>query len=582
MKGQMKNYEISNKSVKANGWVVTGLTLLLLAAMAGSCLLGAADIKFDEIWHSQIFWRLRLPRVLMSVLVGAVLSVCGAAYQSIFRNPLTDPYVLGVSSGASLGAAVAILLGLEAWLWGVGGMALAAALATVWLIYVHIKSDNVELKHIIEEFNRVALTRPEVAFTLIHNGKDINVLKKAKSLKFRIQDLLGSNVADPLVELQSDTSVVKISGYVCRPDLARKTPGNQYLFVNGRYFRSPYLHKAIMNAYGEMVAEGAIPSYFIYLETDPHSIDVNIHPTKTEIKFEEDSVVFQVLYAAVREALGSNSFGASIDFSRPAEGMPVFSNRYESFRPDVFAPSVEVDADYNPFNSEGGIPASGDAPAQAPSFRHGQDYSSYVHKTDDYGKLFDDSPVSKERQLIVIQGKYIVSPSATGMMVVSARRAKERILYEKFLKVLSAGGHVSQSALFPVQLRVGAVNVPLLQDNLPLLEKCGFDISILGVDTIVVSGVPDGYSCDPGMVEAMVSDLILILSDGTSSLPGVMESSLAEKFARLGAAEADPVGSQWDAAKLLDALFACENAEFTPSGKKIISEMSVEQMEKLF
>ena len=582
MKGQMKNYEISNKSVKANGWVVTGLTLLLLAAMAGSCLLGAADIKFDEIWHSQIFWRLRLPRVLMSVLVGAVLSVCGAAYQSIFRNPLTDPYVLGVSSGASLGAAVAILLGLEAWLWGVGGMALAAALATVWLIYVHIKSDNVELKHIIEEFNRVALTRPEVAFTLIHNGKDINVLKKAKSLKFRIQDLLGSNVADPLVELQSDTSVVKISGYICRPDLARKTPGNQYLFVNGRYFRSPYLHKAIMNAYGEMVAEGAIPSYFIYLETDPHSIDVNIHPTKTEIKFEEDSVVFQVLYAAVREALGSNSFGASIDFSRPAEGMPVFSNRYESFRPDVFAPSVEVDADYNPFNSEGGIPASGDAPAQAPSFRHGQDYSSYVHKTDDYGKLFDDSPVSKERQLIVIQGKYIVSPSATGMMVVSARRAKERILYEKFLKVLSAGGHVSQSALFPVQLRVGAVNVPLLQDNLPLLEKCGFDISILGVDTIVVSGVPDGYSCDPGMVEAMVSDLILILSDGTSSLPGVMESSLAEKFARLGAAEADPVGSQWDAAKLLDALFACENAEFTPSGKKIISEMSVEQMEKLF
>lgn len=445
-----------------------------------------------------------------------------------------------------------------------------------------LKSDNVELKHIIEEFNRVALTRPEVAFTLIHNGKDINALKKAKSLKFRIQDLLGSNVADPLVELQSDTSVVKISGYVCRPDLARKTPGNQYLFVNGRYFRSPYLHKAIMNAYGEMVAEGAIPSYFIYLETDPHSIDVNIHPTKTEIKFEEDSVVFQVLYAAVREALGSNSFGASIDFSRPAEGMPVFSNRYESFRPDVFAPSVEVDADYNPFNSEGGIPASGDAPAQAPSFRHGQDYSSYVHKTDDYGKLFDDSPVSKERQLIVIQGKYIVSPSATGMMVVSARRAKERILYEKFLKVLSAGGHVSQSALFPVQLRVGAVNVPLLQDNLPLLEKCGFDISILGVDTIVVSGVPDGYSCDPGMVEAMVSDLILILSDGTSSLPGVMESSLAEKFARLGAAEADPVGSQWDAAKLLEALFACENAEFTPSGKKIISEMSVDQMEKLF
>ena len=444
-----------------------------------------------------------------------------------------------------------------------------------------LKSDNVELKHIIEEFNRVALTRPDVAFTLIHNGKDLIVLKKAKSLKFRIQDLLGSNVADPLVELKSETSVVGINGYVCRPDLARKTPGNQYFFVNGRYFRSPYLHKAVMNAYGEMVAEGAIPSYFIFLEADPHSIDVNIHPTKTEIKFEEDSVVFQVLYAAVREALGSNSFGVSIDFARPADGMPVFSNRYESFRPDVFAPSVEVDAGYNPFNVDGGAPSSGESAPQ-PHFHAGQDYSSYVHKTDDYGKLFSDAPVSKERPLIVIQGKYIASPSAQGMMVVSARRAKERILYEKFLKVLSAGGHVSQSALFPVKLRIGAEHVPVLQDNLPLLEKCGFDISILGADTIVVSGVPDGYSCDPGMVEAMVSDLILILSDGTSSLPGVMESSLAEKFARLGAAESEPVGSMHDAAKLIEALFACENAEFTPSGKRIITDMSIEQMEKLF
>ena len=426
-----------------------------------------------------------------------------------------------------------------------------------------LKSDNVELKHIIDEFGRVALTRPEIAFTLIHNEKEILVLKKAKSLKFRIQDLLGSHVADPLVDLHSETSVVKASGYVCRPDFAKKTPGNQYFFVNGRYFRSAYLHKAVMKAYEEMIAQGAIPSYFIWLEVAPESIDVNIHPTKTEIKFEEDSVVFQVIYAAVREALGSNSFGASIDFSSPADNLPVFGSKYENFRPDVFAPNAKVDAQYNPFTS--------------------RDYSSYVKKTDDYGKLFDDAPQSAAKPALAVHGKYIAATSAEGMMLISARRAKERILYEKFLKALSAGGHVSQSALFPVQLRIGAAHVPLLQDNMPLLERCGFDISILGSDTIVVNGVPDGYSCDPGRVEAMVSDLILILSDGlSSSLPGVMESAVAEKLARLGAAEGDPVGSQYEAAKLMEALFACENAEFTPSGRRIINELTVEQIEKMF
>lgn len=439
-----------------------------------------------------------------------------------------------------------------------------------------LKSDNVEFRHIVEEFNRVALTRPDLAFTLIHNGRDVLVLKKAKSLKFRIQDLLGSNVADPLVEVGADTSVVKISGYVCRPDMARKTPGNQFFFVNGRYFRSAYLHKAVMKAYEEMIPDGAIPSYFIYLEAEPGTVDVNIHPSKTEVKFEEESVVFQVLHAAVREALGSNSFGASIDFEAPPAELPVFGRRFESFRPEVFAPTVEVDADYNPFDQA----PSGGKPAEAPS---SHDYSSFVHKSDDYGRLFDEAPGRRwAREIILIDGKYIISPSGEGLMAVNVRRARERVFYERFLKAFSSGGHVSQTALFPVQLRIGAASVPLLQDNMETLEKCGFDLSFPGPDSVVVGGVPDGYSCDPSRVEAMVSDLILILSEGTSSLPGVMESALAEKFARLGAAEGDPVGSQAEAAALLEALFSSGNAEYTPSGKRIVAAITRDTLEKLF
>jgi hypothetical protein len=183
-----------------------------------------------------------------------------------------------------------------------------------------LKSDSVEFKHVVSEFIRVALTRPEVGFTLTHNGKEVYVLRPAKSLKFRIQDVLGATVANEVVDVYAETSVVTISGYVGRPTSARKALGNQYLFVNGRFFKSPYLHKAVMKAYENLIPDGVTPSYFLYLQIDPQAIDVNIHPTKTEIKFEDDSVIFQIVYACITEALGKNSFGESIDFDR--EGVP--------------------------------------------------------------------------------------------------------------------------------------------------------------------------------------------------------------------------------------------------------------------
>ena len=177
-----------------------------------------------------------------------------------------------------------------------------------------LKSDNVEMRHILDEFTRVALTRPDIGFSLSANGRDIYLLRPAKSLKFRILDLLGSTVAGDIVDLSAETTVVKLSGFAGRPDAARKTAGNQFFFVNGRYFRSPYLHKAVMKAYEEYIPEGFTPSYFIWLECDPHTVDVNISPTKSEVKFEEDSVIFQIIYACVKETLGRNSFGGGIDF----------------------------------------------------------------------------------------------------------------------------------------------------------------------------------------------------------------------------------------------------------------------------
>lgn len=435
-----------------------------------------------------------------------------------------------------------------------------------------LKSDNVELKHIIEEFTRVALTRPDIAFTLTHNKKDLFVLRKAQSLKFRIQDLMGTTVAGELVDVSAETSVMRMSGFVGRPDTARKTLGNQFFFVNGRYFRSAYLHKAVKKAYENLMPEDLNPSYFLYLEVDPHSIDVNIHPTKTEIKFEEDNVIFQIIYACIKETLGRSSFAASLDFEAAADEMPVIGKHFDEYRP-VSSPAAPVDPDYNPFEP--------DAPREPRTGFASADYSNFVDKRQDYGKLFEESTLPTH-QLIVLQGKYIVTQGRSGLMTVHIRRAWERILFERFRTSLAASGHVSQAALFPVPVEVGPANVPLFEENAALLASMGFDIQPFGPGTVVVNGVPEGFSAEAGKVEVLVGDLLLILSDGHTSLQGVLENNLAEKFARAAAGGMREVTSPTEAGRLVDALMNTSNPEQTPSGKRILTFQSIVDIDKLF
>lgn len=440
-----------------------------------------------------------------------------------------------------------------------------------------LKSDNVELKHIIEEFTKVALTRPDTGFSLSHNGKDIFVLRPAKSMKYRIMDLLGTSVAGDLVDLSADTSMVSLRGFAGRPDTARKTLGNQYFFVNGRYFRSPYLHKAVMRAYEGLIPEGATPAYFIYLETNPSSVDVNISPTKSEVKFEDDSLVFQVVYATVKETLGKNSFAGDIDFSNPeANDMPVLGKHFEDYKPQT-APRVNVDPGYDPFE-----PMFRE-PEYQPTGNQGGGYqpSKLVDQREDYGKLFEDKslPVT---QTLILGGRYIVAPARDGMMVVNIRRAWERVLYDRAIAALTKEGHVTQANMFPVKVEVGAAGKILLESKAALLTSLGFDISPFGTDTIVVNGVPDGFSGEPGKVETMIQDLLLILSDDSVSLPGVMESSMAEKIALLGASTREQLSSPMEARALLDALLSSSNPELTISGKKTMTVMTAAQIDKLF
>ena len=467
-----------------------------------------------------------------------------------------------------------------------------------------IKSDNVEMKHIVTEFLRIALTRPYLNLTLTSNGREVYVLKKANSLKFRIQDLLGSPVVNSVVDIFTETSVVNISGYAGRPDAARKNQGNQYFFVNGRYFRSPYLHKAVMNAYGNLLQEGVSPAYFIYLEVDPHTMDVNISPTKTEVKFEEDNVIFQTLYACIKEALGKSSFGDAIDFDREgAPEIPVLSRKYRETHP-VADPGVDFNPGYNPFEHDGfpsetspysntlGYPGTEDPvqagpehPVEQAPVDPGGDFrargSFAVDRREDYGKLFEDKTLLST-QTMVLKGKYILTPVKSGVMIVNIRRARERILYEANMKSLAKDGKVTQESLFPVTVRIGVAEMYLFSEYRHVLETLGFDIEPADNGAVTVNGVPQGFSTAPEDVEKMLPELIMALSDDHLSASEGMLSSLAGRLAWLGSVNSNPVRTQVEAQRLIDDLFACTNTEFTESGHRIVSVLTEDEIAKMF
>lgn len=450
-----------------------------------------------------------------------------------------------------------------------------------------LKSDNVEFRHIVEEFTRVAVTRPDTAFTLTHNGREIFVLRKEKSLKYRITNLLGSGLADDVVDISAHSSIADISGFIGRPQTARKTAGNQFFFVNGRFFRSGYLHKAVLNAYENLIPEGTSPSYLIFIETDPHSVDVNIHPTKTEVKFEDEQMLFQLLSASVRETLGRNSFRAGLNFETDkAVEIPQIGRFYDEYRP-VEAPGIEFDPDYDPFRAAGGASAAGTSAPEGREIPSGgwspvSTARGKVAPADGYGKLFEDRPGAVSRTLI-IGGRYVVTPAASGMMVVNIRRATERILYERTLKALSgAREHVSQTTLFPVELRLGVERRLVIDEHAGLLARIGFDIKPCGEDSISVEGVPEGYSSSPGDVQSAVEELTDILSQEGGSLQEIMNQRLAGKIAASGAAGAEKIGTPLQAQRLIDTLFECDNAEATADGRRTVNIISTEDIDKLF
>ena len=433
-----------------------------------------------------------------------------------------------------------------------------------------LKSDNAELRAIIQEFLRIALIRPEVAFKLTSNGKEIHNLRPASTRKKRILDIYGMNLAKELVEVNVDTSLVRISGYVGNPEDARKSTGNQFFFVNGRYFRSPFFHKAVCKPYEKLLPDDYTPAYFLFLETEPERVDVNIHPAKTEVKFEDEGMIFEILVAAVREALGKNDFTPSIDFDmKGAPDIPVFSP-HDRHGADYRPPRIDYSPLFNPFDTPDipDTPAAPTFPVEGPS----------VPPTPGYGRLFEEESTAALNSLIVLQRKYIVTPVKSGMMVIDIRRARQRIFYERYLEKMAERQPVRQQSLFPVTVQLSAEDCLTLLGQPDLLASLGFDIQDFGGNTVVVNALPEGYPTSDEEVRRCIDQLIAALRDDTSleDQHHLMAASMAASAAACGAESLNATEAQL----LVDRLFACREPKLTPDGRRTLTLITLEELEK--
>lgn len=440
-----------------------------------------------------------------------------------------------------------------------------------------LKSDSTEFRQIVSEFSHVALCRPEISVRLVHNGKDIYNLKKANTLKQRILEIEGKDMVKELIDIRTSTRIINISGFVGNPSDARKSAGNQFFFVNGRYFRSSYFHKAVMKAYDKLIPEGAYPSYYIFFETTPENVDVNIHPAKTEVKFENETEIFEILTAAVKESLGRNSFIPTIDFDHDT-------------LPDIPAPSR--------FNYTGSysrpqparpqhIPYETILPDTSPS-RHYSAIESAERPSaavNGYGEIFEDSGTSSSGSgILQISGRYLVTTLRSGMMIVDIRRARERILYEKYLRQLDNSTPISHQVLFPCVIQLSPERHSLLTENTEQLRLLGFDIEPQEGNTISVNGLPEEFGSDESSVRTAIDNLLASLME-TGSIDLIRADNREAMARRLAGAAAASAGngrlSADEARLLVDTLFSCAEPETSPGGKRCMSVLTEEDIERI-
>jgi DNA mismatch repair protein MutL len=455
-----------------------------------------------------------------------------------------------------------------------------------------LKSNPVEMRHIIDEFQRVALANPQLFFTMHHDGQEVYHLPGA-TLKQRIIHLFGNNYNERLVPVEEDTMVIKLRGFVGKPEYARKTRGEQFFFVNNRYIRDAYLNHAVSMAFKELLPEDTFPLYVLFIEIDPAKIDINVHPTKTEIKYQDEQTIYAIIRSAVKRSLGRYNITPSLDFDQENSiGHLVTLKPLE----EIVAPTITFNPDFNPFNTDKKIER------EIPFLRNSGEYRSspipqnwdtlyeiskkeviiqrQMHE--EKSIEVDDQEINKpsERQLFQIQNRFILSQIKSGFMLINQQAAHERILYERFLQQLQNHSGVSQQSLFPQSVTLNSGDFELLKELLPDIRALGFDIREFGKNTVVVEGIPADLN------NTSENEILEQLLEGFKNNQAILKldkrDSLARSLARNAATKAGVKMSLEEMNLLIDQLFACQMPNLALNGKLVITTFTLNELLERF
>ena len=435
-----------------------------------------------------------------------------------------------------------------------------------------LKADSTEFQHIINEFQRIALTHPMIDFSLYHNGQTVFSLPKV-SLKQRIISLCGKNLNSDLIPVEIDTSIVKITGFTGKPQAAKKRNDKQYFFVNNRFMKNAYFNKAVLLAYEKLILPDTAPPYFLYFEVDPHTIDVNVHPTKTEINFENASDIFKLLQAGIRETLNKSDVAPAIDFENvEAVDLPYFSSKSEM--PEM--PKENFNPFYNPFNST-------TRSFQETDKREKNNLENWqkLYSEDSLLTVSDEKmPVAVERKFLQIKEKYIVSPVKSGLMFINQFRAHFRVLYHKYLLEIDSNADGIQSLLYPETLSLEAQEVAMLYDLRDEFLAVGFDFNFDNFKSPVLKGIPPYLDKDRSM--DVILDILGCYKQEYGNIQSSIKDILAKSLSRNEAIKAGRKLSEKEMETLIDSLFATKEPNYSPDGKPTIVVVPIEEIEKKF
>lgn len=437
-----------------------------------------------------------------------------------------------------------------------------------------LKSNSTELNNILTAFERIVLVYPQISFTLHSNGAEILNLK-AGGLRQRILDVFGKKLNQDLMPMDVDTTMCKVKGFVGKPESARKKGSHQYFFVNGRYMKHPYFNKAVMTSFERLIPMGEQVPYFIYFDVDPEDIDVNIHPTKTEIKFENEQGIWQILSAAVKEAIGVFNDIPSIDFDVQGKpDIPVFNPNSSP----VSAPKVNINPQYNPFKEKSN------------SFESSENwedlYEGLKKDNDKETEIFESKSVYShniidEKSPVHYQykGKYIMTAVKSGLMIIDQHRAHVRILYEKYLTLQKNHKGQSQKLLFPEILYLNPSSIVNLEKAKPELKALGFELTNIGRNAYAINGVPCGIDGLDNV--SLINDMLTDTAEKDISSKEEIDKAMALTLARRAAIPQGQVLTNEEMENVVNELFACQNVNYTPDGKNILCILKQQEIEHL-